>query len=1789
MNKRISLVLVLALVFSLIQPVWSMRLALASGDMVKPADKDVYFDNDGSHVSGEDIGALIGGGPLYVNFVGPDSEYGNQRTMINFADLDSDLPTTISSVTMRLFIPYVFVHTNAPYDAVVTVNASNITNWEADSVSDFPADNNDPLLDHLQNIRVATKKNNGMNNEDTVDPGNVDTTSTGCTPIPGVLLGCLNLDVTDYVKNKISGGAADITFLLSGATLQTTSAYFTIYPNENETYRPQLIFAGETAPVPAQTAEAGAQTLTPVAGADNTVTLTVKDSQGNVDTSFTGSHSVTISGVEPSPNGTYGSFAGTALDASAAGGGQAIGVTFTDGVATAALALHQAEAQTIGFSIAGVATPATNSLTITPKAEALAALTLSQDITAPPVNGGTFAQQPVVKLVDAYGNLVSTDSSTQVTASKKDAGSWTLTGTATVTANAGVATFSGLGAANAAEVSGAQLAFHAGALPEITSTAVMLPAPASAQTAEAGAQTLTPVAGADNTVTLTVKDSLGNVDTSFTGTHSVTINGAEPAPNGTYGTFAGTALDASAAGAGQSIDVTFTNGVATAALALHQAEAQTIGFSIAGVATPATNSLTITPKAGALAALTLSQDITAPSVNGGTFAQQPVVKLVDAYGNLVSTDSSTQVTASKKDAGSWTLTGTATVTANAGVATFSGLGAANAAEVSGAQLAFHAGALPEITSTAVMLPAPASAQTAEAGAQTLTPEAGADNTVTLTVKDSLGNVDTSFAGSHSVTINGAEPAPNGTYGTFAETALDASAAGGGQAISATFANGVATAALALNKAESQTIGFSIAGVATPATNSLTIAPKAGALAALTLSQDVTAPPVNGGVFAQQPVVKLVDAYGNLVSTDSSTQVTASKKDAGSWTLTGTATVTANAGVATFSGLGAANAAEVSGAQLAFHAGALPEITSTAVMLPAPASAQTAEAGAQTLTPEAGADNTVTLTVKDSLGNVDTSFTGTHSVTINGAAPNGTYGTFAGTALDASAAGAGQSIDVTFTNGAATAALALNKAESQTIGFSIAGVATPATNSLTIAPKAGALAALTLSQDVTAPPVNGGAFAQQPVVKLVDAYGNLVSTDSSTQVTVSRKDAGSWTLTGKATVTANAGVATFSGLGAVNAVEVSGAQLAFHAGGLQEITSSKLMLLWPDPTAPVLTLLEVKDQSVTIGWEPVYGSVTYSVYQRTGNEIYIDPTMTVAGSVYNATITGLINGITYSFVIKASHPGGASGFSNEVSATPSTVPASPTNVTAVAGNGQATISFTIPADDGGSPITAYEVTASPGNVVITGTSSPITVTGLTNGTSYTFTVKAVNGAGSSASSAESNVVRPVAPSRNNHNSSPSSPSTPSSQTDTPSQTETTDVGVNVFVNGKVENAGTATISQKDNQTVTTIAVDQKKLDDKLAAEGQGALVTIPLNTKSDVVVGELTGQMVKNMEDKQAVLQIKTDQASYTLPANQINIGSVSAQIGTSVALSDIKVQIEIAAPAADTVKVVENAAKQGTFTLVVPPVEFTVRAVHGDKTIEVTKFNAYVERTIAIPDGVDPSKITTGVVVDPDGTVRHVPTKVVQMEGKYYAVINSLTNSTYSVVWHPITFSDVANHWSKDAVNDMGSRMVINGTGEDTFSPDRDITRAEFAAIIVRGLGLRLEKGVAPFSDVKESDWYSGAIKTAYEYHLINGFEDGTFHPMDNITREQAMVILSEAMRLTELKAKLEPKAAEETLRAFTDDSSASPWAADGIADSVEAGIVSGREGMQLAPKAFITRAEVAAMIKRLLQNSGLI
>lgn len=187
-------------------------------------------------------------------------------------------------------------------------------------------------------------------------------------------------------------------------------------------------------------------------------------------------------------------------------------------------------------------------------------------------------------------------------------------------------------------------------------------------------------------------------------------------------------------------------------------------------------------------------------------------------------------------------------------------------------------------------------------------------------------------------------------------------------------------------------------------------------------------------------------------------------------------------------------------------------------------------------------------------------------------------------------------------------------------------------------------------------------------------------------------------------------------------------------------------------------------------------------------------------------------------------------------------------------------------------------------------------------------------------------------------------------------------------------------------------------------------------------------MLEFIAESQAVIELDTDRAIYTVPAEHIDTDALIQQFGGAIDPQDIVIHIEVAIPPDEMISVVENAAERGSFTLILQPISFTVKATYGDTTVEAVRFLSFVERAILLPDEIDPETVTTAIVVEANGTIRHVPTRITQIDGRNAAVINSMTNSTYALIGNGRQFTDVSNHWAEAAIEVHGSSSVVTPT-----------------------------------------------------------------------------------------------------------------------------------------------------------------
>lgn len=457
-------------------------------------------------------------------------------------------------------------------------------------------------------------------------------------------------------------------------------------------------------------------------------------------------------------------------------------------------------------------------------------------------------------------------------------------------------------------------------------------------------------------------------------------------------------------------------------------------------------------------------------------------------------------------------------------------------------------------------------------------------------------------------------------------------------------------------------------------------------------------------------------------------------------------------------------------------------------------------------------------------------------------------------------------------------------------------------------------------------------------------------------------------------------------------------------------------------------------------------------------------------------------------------------------------------------------------------------------------------------SYTITIKRDKKSDSgSGGGGSSNTDDPSTPGTTPGTTEPTTPTTPS--------------GFEIIVNGRqIEQIATGVLEQQNGQSVFTATVDTDKLGNLLANEGNAPEVIIPVRASADKVNTVLTGEAVQILAGAQATLRIETVLGNYTLPSAQLRIQQLAGELGNNANSAQLQVNVTITRSTDAVINALNNRATRDGFTVAMAPVDFNITASYNNQTSAVNEFTTYVKRELPIPVDYDPNRITTAVVVDGQGNIHHVPTAVAQQGNTYYAVVNSLTNSNYGLIWNPEEFSDVANHWSKSAVNDMASRLVVNGVDATHFNPNHNVTRAEFAAILVRALGLSDTGTSSKFTDVSASDWYMGAVTVANEYNLIDGYEDGTFRPTQTISRQEAFVILNRAIAIV----KLQQTNSSATLSSYTDQSKVATWAQTATQTVLSSGVVQGN-GKLLNPAGQMSRAETATVMQRLLKLAKLI
>jgi hypothetical protein len=447
-----------------------------------------------------------------------------------------------------------------------------------------------------------------------------------------------------------------------------------------------------------------------------------------------------------------------------------------------------------------------------------------------------------------------------------------------------------------------------------------------------------------------------------------------------------------------------------------------------------------------------------------------------------------------------------------------------------------------------------------------------------------------------------------------------------------------------------------------------------------------------------------------------------------------------------------------------------------------------------------------------------------------------------------------------------------------------------------------------------------------------------------------------------------------------------------------------------------------------------------------------------------------------------------------------------------------------------------------------TGAAYTATGLTNGTTYYFAVKAHNAAGVSGFSNEAHAT-PTAP------QSPSRSPQEIVESNAPAARSTVNV---------VDGYGGAVVSNayidrwtggEDRQVTVELTKDQaERAVDKLKS------------LDSDYAKLLITGD-----EDKDAELTVKFPKASADLLSGskiEMEIAAAYAHLVVPAASfqdveSELRFRIEPVKEAdrpsternATTNPLVRQAGKGGAVETAGRPVTIGSNLAGGGYEV--------ILPLIYAPIDIDSLKDVAVFAAYEDGTTELLEGSIVSYDGEnrlgiQFAVSGGKTGTFTVIRWaHP-------EH-----------KAFLFGYEDGTFGPERSITRTEIAAMLARVIEREEADRGGEFPDIAETYWAKDDIVRAARMALMVGYPDGTFKPDAPITRAEMATVI----------ARLLP---EETAGSADFTDTAGSWAQEAIGKAAAAGIVYGYEDGAFRPDSTLTRAEAVTMIDRLLERGPL-
>ena len=360
----------------------------------------------------------------------------------------------------------------------------------------------------------------------------------------------------------------------------------------------------------------------------------------------------------------------------------------------------------------------------------------------------------------------------------------------------------------------------------------------------------------------------------------------------------------------------------------------------------------------------------------------------------------------------------------------------------------------------------------------------------------------------------------------------------------------------------------------------------------------------------------------------------------------------------------------------------------------------------------------------------------------------------------------------------------------------------------------------------------------------------------------------------------------------------------------------------------------------------------------------------------------------------------------------------------------------------------------------------------------------------------------------------------------------------------------------------------------AGEGNITIAVIPKQDAASVSLSVKKSSLNSMVAGTDAALEVQTPVGTAELSndtlASIVEQANGSEVIITMEQKNQEQIDALVAANEALSAQDVENAAVVSV-------------SIVSDET-SITRFDEgnTIKLTLSVDDSYTKGDTYKVIVVSDDGTVQTLSGTVSKTDDGLAVTLGLSHLSTFVITHQPAaSFADVAaDAWYADAVAFTVANDLFTGTSAATFEPDAQINRAMFVTVLYRLAGEPAVTSANPFTDVADGQWYTDAVIWASESGITSGYGGGVFGVTDSMTRQQMAAMLLRYAQDQQLDVNQ-----SKDLSAFTDAAAIADWALDAMQWANAEGLITGATQDTLVPQGSATRAEVATILMRFVEQ----